>query len=119
MRPTQETRPAHGEVEALPLDVETMQRTARVALQYGRTLPPHQEVEALTSQLRGHLEEVLTTMAPMLARSDHGTREWDQVRTLHDHARHQIDAGPGPGLQSAAAHMKALALTVHNLTAMF
>ncbi|MEV7471700.1 DUF6415 family natural product biosynthesis protein [Streptomyces kronopolitis] len=118
MSPTPETPPAQSH-QALPLDVETMQRTVRVALQYGRTLPPHQEVEALTSALRGHLEEVLATMAPMLARGDRATREWSQARTLHDHARHQIAADPGPGLQSAAAHMKALALTLHNLTAMF
>ncbi|MGW8558132.1 DUF6415 family natural product biosynthesis protein [Streptomyces tubercidicus] len=113
MSPTQETP------QSLPLDVETMRRTARVAMQYGRTLPPHEEVEALTEDLRGHLEEVLTAMAPMVARGDRGTRAWDQARALHDHARYLIDAGPGPGLQSAAAHMKALALTVHNLTAMF
>nr|WSX25643.1 DUF6415 family natural product biosynthesis protein [Streptomyces tubercidicus] len=118
MNPTQETQPAQS-LQALPLDIETMRRTARVALQYGRTLPPYEEVEALTEDLRGHLAEVLAAMAPMLARSDHGTREWDQARTLHDHARYQLDADPGPGLQSAAAHMKALALTVHNLTAMF
>lgn len=118
MNPTQETPPAQAR-QALPLDVETMHRTVRLALQYGRTLPPHQEVEALTEDLRGHLEEVLAAMAPMLARGDRGTREWSQARTLHDHARYQLDAHPGPGLQSAAAHMKALALTVHNLTAMF
>jgi len=79
------------------VDVAAIRQTVDQALAIGPVLPRHQEVENLVTDLRGHLQ-ILLSLVRITGRARATT------------AVAELERGPGRGLRSAADHARLLAL---------
>ncbi|MBV7697726.1 DUF6415 family natural product biosynthesis protein [Streptomyces sp. TRM70350] len=100
---------------SLPIDIQTMRATAHRLLADDAEPPSHEELEALTLQLRGHLmlavPEVET--ATLAAPADAGIRV--AASACIGEARHLLGVEPGRSLPAGIAHAQGLARSVHAL----
>ncbi|MBZ4320883.1 hypothetical protein JNW98_16165 [Streptomyces sp. SCA2-4] len=71
-------------------------------------LPRAEEVRELTERLREHVTRLVREVEDRAGAMTPATAEWRHATSAVEDARHELGAGPGPGLRSAVAHMQNL-----------
>ena len=102
-------------VEDAPLDIAAMRKTAAPTLDTGAALPRYDDLQDTVLLLRGHLNLLVPEIEGLARALPDGHPMRAPALVAAAHARVQLDAGPGPGLVSAANHAKALARHLRTL----
>ncbi|WP_369390429.1 DUF6415 family natural product biosynthesis protein [Streptomyces sp. CG1] len=97
------------------MDVDEIKATITKALTERSALPPYEDLCALHQDLVRHIEALTPLAAKRVDRLWRGSVEWYQKRRRLDTVPHEVGRGLGPGLQSAAWHVKSLGYTLRFL----
>jgi hypothetical protein len=106
------TLDASVEAGALPLDVLTMQETARRVLLEPLSIG---EVEVAAITLRGHIELLVADLQALILASTSDTREAQVARVGLGEAQRRLTTPPGLGDDAHRRHAKKLAMSVVSL----
>lgn len=97
------------------MDVHKIEATIARALMERSALPPYDELRALHQALLEHIETLTPLVQKRVDGLWHGSAEWYQKRSKLDSIPHEVGRGLGPGLQSAAQHVKTLGYSLRFL----
>ncbi|MEV5337638.1 DUF6415 family natural product biosynthesis protein [Streptomyces sp. NPDC052676] len=104
-----------GTAKRSPLEVEVLRQAARLLLAEDADLPPERELDALTLQLRGHLELAIPVVEDLAERFPEEDVPRACAHSAVMAARVRLSRPPGRALASKVAYAQRLARSVSAL----
>ncbi|GAB2782507.1 DUF6415 family natural product biosynthesis protein [Streptomyces daliensis] len=98
------------------MHAEEIKEAISRALTERSVLPPYGELYSLHETLVGHIETLMPVASQQIDGLWHGAPEWYRKRARLDAIAYEVRQGLGPGLQSAASHVRSLGYALRFLS---
>ncbi|WP_327378028.1 DUF6415 family natural product biosynthesis protein [Streptomyces sp. NBC_01216] len=104
-----------GECDVRPLDITIMRSTAQRTLALGEAPPLAEDLETLTSRLRGHIQLLLPEVRGLISAQPATDQPAMAARVGVEEAHRRLTTTKGFGPDAAYRHAARLARSVHAL----